>query len=137
MQRAAVDMDTVAEAALGGPTYTADEAHFVEALRAGDELAFVALLDRYQPGMLRLARVSVRDVSVAEEWCRKRGLPSCEGSTASKPALRSSGGFRAFWSTARRRGQRASDAASPSQRSGVLAWTHLTWRHWLVCTPLP
>ena len=58
MQKAAVDMDTAVQ---GGPTYTADEAHLVEALRAGDELAFVALIDRYQPGMLRLARVFVRD----------------------------------------------------------------------------
>ena len=58
MQQAAVDMDTAVQ---GGPTYTADEAHFVEALRAGDELAFVALIDRHQPGMLRLARVFVRD----------------------------------------------------------------------------
>ena len=63
MQRAVVDTDTVAEASRGCPTYTADEAHFVAALRAGDELAFVALIDWYQPGMLRLARMFVRDVS--------------------------------------------------------------------------
>ncbi len=67
MQQAHVDIDAVAEAAHGGPTHTDDETHFIEALRAGDELAFVALIDRYQPGMLRLARVFVRDVSVAEE----------------------------------------------------------------------
>ena len=79
MQRAAVDMDTVAEAARGGPTYTADEAHFVEALRAGDELAFVALIDRYQPGMLRLARVFVRDVSVAEEVVQEAWLAVLRG----------------------------------------------------------
>src|SRR5258708_11058944 len=85
-----MDMDTVAEAARGGPTYTADEAHFVEALRAGDELAFVALIERYQPGMLRLARVFVRDVSVAEEVVQEawlavlRGLHRLEARSALK-----------------------------------------------------
>ena len=76
MQQAAVDMDTAVQ---GGPTYTADEAHFVEALRAGDELAFVALIDRYQPGMLRLARVFVRDVSVAEEVVQEAWLAIVRG----------------------------------------------------------
>ena len=76
MQQAAVDMDTAVQ---GGPTYTADEAHFVEALRAGDELAFVALIDRYQPGMLRLARVFVRDVSVAEEVVQEAWLAVLRG----------------------------------------------------------
>src|SRR5438309_1250259 len=76
MQKAAVDMDTAVQ---GGPTYTADEAHFVEALRAGDELAFVALIDRYQPGMLRLARVFVRDVSVAEEVVQEAWLAVLRG----------------------------------------------------------
>src|SRR2546425_8488492 len=76
MQQAAVDMDTAVQ---GGPTHTADEAHFVEALRAGDELAFVALIDRYQPGMLRLARVFVRDVSVAEEVVQEAWLAVLRG----------------------------------------------------------
>ena len=76
MQQAAVDMDTAVQ---GGPTYTADEAHFVEALRAGDELAFAALIDRYQPGMLRLARVFVRDVSVAEEVVQEAWLAVLRG----------------------------------------------------------
>jgi len=79
MQRAAVDMDTVGEAAPGSPTYTADEAHFVEALRAGDELAFVALIDRYQSGMVRLARVFVRDASVAEEVVQEAWLAVLRG----------------------------------------------------------
>jgi DNA-directed RNA polymerase specialized sigma24 family protein len=67
-------MDTPAEPAWDGPTYTADEAHFVEALRAGDELGFVALIHRYQSGMLRLARVFVRDISVAEEVVQEAWL---------------------------------------------------------------
>src|SRR6202162_4969719 len=79
MQQVAVEMDTVAEAAQVGPTYTADEAHFVAALRAGDELAFVALIDRYQPGMLRLARVFVRDASVAEEVVQEAWLAVLRG----------------------------------------------------------
>src|SRR3984893_15389583 len=79
MQQAAVDMSTGAEAARGGPPDTADEAHFVAALRAGDELAFVALIDRYQPGMLRLARVFVRDASVAEEVVQEAWLAVLHG----------------------------------------------------------
>src|SRR6266851_8238085 len=79
MQRAGVDMDTVAEAARSSPTHTDDETHFIDALRAGDELAFVALIDRYQPGMLRLARVFVRDVSVAEEVVQEAWLAVLRG----------------------------------------------------------
>src|SRR6266851_2851971 len=79
MQQADVDIDGVAEATRGGPTYIPDEAHFVEALRAGDESAFVALIDRYQPGMLRLARVFVRDVSVAEEVVQEAWLAVLRG----------------------------------------------------------
>ena len=72
-------MDTVAQAARGGPTHTDDETLFIEALRAGDELAFIALIDRYQAGLLRLARVFVRDASVAEEVVQEAWLAVLRG----------------------------------------------------------
>jgi hypothetical protein len=43
------------------------ELELVEALRRGDEQAFMTLVDRHGPSMLRLARVYVRDRAVAEE----------------------------------------------------------------------
>lgn len=39
----------------------------VAALRAGDETAFMMLVDRYQPAMLRIARMYVSTRAVAEE----------------------------------------------------------------------
>jgi RNA polymerase sigma-70 factor (ECF subfamily) len=44
-----------------------DEARLLEALRAGDEDAFTALVDRYGASMLRLARTFVGSTSAAEE----------------------------------------------------------------------
>jgi len=79
MQRAAVNMGTLADAARGDPPHTDDETHFIEALRAGDESAFVVLIDRYHAGMLRLARVFVRDVSVAEEVVQDAWLAVVRG----------------------------------------------------------
>ena len=60
-------MDVLTEATGGAARHADDETEFIQALRAGNELAFVALIDRYQPGMLRLARVFVLDGSIAEE----------------------------------------------------------------------
>lgn len=54
-------------------------------LRAGDEAAFNALVDRHGPSMLRVARIYVRDAYVAEEvvqetWLRVlRSLDRFEG----------------------------------------------------------
>ena len=44
-----------------------DESYFIAALRAGDESAFVTLVDRYNDGLFRLAQMFVRDAAVAEE----------------------------------------------------------------------
>ncbi len=44
-----------------------DDALLLEALRAGDERAFLELVDRHQPAMLRLARTFVSSAAVAEE----------------------------------------------------------------------
>ncbi len=44
-----------------------DDIRLVELLRAGDERAFAALIDRYHTVMLRLATVYVRDRAVAQD----------------------------------------------------------------------
>ena len=44
-----------------------DDVRLVELLRAGDERAFAALIDRYHTVMLRLATVYVRDRTVAQD----------------------------------------------------------------------
>ena len=43
------------------------EAALIASLRRGDEAAFMRLVERYQPAMLRLARVYTGDQAVAEE----------------------------------------------------------------------
>ena len=50
------------------PEALADE-QLVAALREGDERAFVALVGRYGPLMLRVASTYVRTPAVAEEVC--------------------------------------------------------------------
>lgn len=58
-------MERIAPAA-GHPSHTGD-ADLVAALRGGSEQAFVALVERHQAALLRLARTFVRDGAVAEE----------------------------------------------------------------------
>jgi RNA polymerase sigma-70 factor, ECF subfamily len=63
----------------------ADEAQLLESLRLGDERAFAALVDELGPTMLRLARLYVRERSVAEEVVQEawlgvlRGIERFEG----------------------------------------------------------
>ena len=49
------------------PAPSEGEAGLLDALRAGDEAAFVMLVERYQAGMIRLAMLYVKDRAVAEE----------------------------------------------------------------------
>ncbi|MBF6592140.1 MAG: sigma-70 family RNA polymerase sigma factor [Ktedonobacterales bacterium] len=71
----------------------ADDLRTAQALRAGDEAAFVALIDRYHVAMLRLALVYVSDRAVAEEvvqdaWIRVlRGIHGYAGRAALKTWL--------------------------------------------------
>src|SRR5437867_8467141 len=100
----------------------AEELSLVEALRAGDEAAFMALVDRYGPSMLRLAMVYVRNRSVAEEVVQEtwlgvlRGIDRFEGRSSLKTWI-----FRILTNTAKTRGQRESrsvpfsSAVDPSQ----------------------
>lgn len=62
-----------------------DERLLIEALHAGDEAAFVELVERYSPSLLRVAMVYVRNRAVAEECVQEtwlgvlRGLDRFEG----------------------------------------------------------
>jgi RNA polymerase sigma-70 factor (ECF subfamily) len=84
-----------------------DEQTLVDALRRGDESAFVALLDRYQPALVRLARLYVRDRAVAEDVVQEtwlavlRGLDGFEGRASLKTWL-----FRILVNRARTRATR-------------------------------
>src|SRR6266568_1345585 len=57
----------------------ADETQFIAALRAGEESAFVELIDRYHAGMVRLAHVFVRDAAIAEEVVQEAWLGVLRG----------------------------------------------------------
>ena len=46
---------------------TLEERRLVDALRAGDESAFMQLVQEYSPGMLRVARMFVSSRAVAED----------------------------------------------------------------------
>lgn len=67
------------------PGPATDDRSLVARLRAGDEAAFLALVDRLQPSMLRVARLYVSTAAVAEEVVQDtwvgllRGLDSFEG----------------------------------------------------------
>ncbi len=56
-----------------------DETQFIAALRAGQEPAFVELIDRYHAGMVRLAQMFVRDAAVAEEVVQEAWLGVLHG----------------------------------------------------------
>jgi RNA polymerase sigma-70 factor (ECF subfamily) len=55
------------------------EAALIDALRRGEEAAFVALLERHHRPLLRLARLYVRDKSTAEEVVQDTWLGVLEG----------------------------------------------------------
>jgi RNA polymerase sigma-70 factor (ECF subfamily) len=56
-----------------------DETQFIAALRAGEESAFVELIDRYHAHMVRLAHVFVRDAAVADEVVQEAWLGVLRG----------------------------------------------------------
>ena len=58
---------------------TGDDRDLVEALRAGDEQAFAALLDGWSGSMLRMARLHVPTDSVAEEVVQETWLAAPTG----------------------------------------------------------
>ena len=69
------------EAVREGGSGLDDEAHLIAALRAGEEPAFVLLVERYQAGMVRIAQMFVRDAAVAEEVVQEAWLAVLRGLT--------------------------------------------------------
>src|SRR5215470_3152936 len=90
-----------------GTVASADDMHMVEALRSGNEAAFVSLLDRHHPSMLRLAMVFVPSQAVAEEVVQEawmgvlQGLKRFEGRSSLKTWI-----FRILTNCAKTRAQR-------------------------------
>ena len=90
----------------GDTPYAADLA-LVERLRAGDEDAFMALVERLQPAMLRVARMFVSTQAVAEECVQEcwlgvlQGLGRFEGRSSLRTWI-----FRILTNIAKTRGQR-------------------------------
>jgi RNA polymerase sigma-70 factor (ECF subfamily) len=91
------------------PTTQASEEdlRLVERLRAGDESAFMMLVERYRPAMLRIARMYVSTAAVAEEVVQDawvgvlRGLDGFQGRSSLRTWI-----FRILVNTAKTRGQR-------------------------------
>lgn len=81
----------------------------VEALRAGDERAFMMLVERCQPAMLRLAMMYVSTRAIAEDVVQEawlgvlKGLDGFEGRSSLRTWI-----FRILVNTAKTRGQRES-----------------------------
>lgn len=84
-----------------------DDLELVERLRSGDEAAFMALVERYQPTMLRIARMYVSTRAVAEEVVQDawlgvlRGLDGFEGRSSLRTWI-----FRILVNIAKTRGKR-------------------------------
>jgi RNA polymerase sigma-70 factor, ECF subfamily len=87
------------------PPARRDDARLIEALRAGDESAFVALVERYQGALVRQALLYVPSRAVAEEvvqdtWVAVvRGIDRFEGRSSLKTWL-----YRILMNVARTRG---------------------------------
>ncbi|HEX6331715.1 MAG TPA: sigma-70 family RNA polymerase sigma factor [Actinomycetota bacterium] len=94
---------------MAGPRTLAssDDLALVERLRAGDERAFMTLVERYQPAMLRIARMYVSTTAVAEEVVQDawlgvlKGLDGFEGRSALRTWI-----FRILVNIAKTRGAR-------------------------------
>jgi RNA polymerase sigma-70 factor (ECF subfamily) len=112
-----------------------DDAGLVERLRAGDESAFVELVRRYQPRMLRLAEATVGSRAVAEEVCQDtwlgvvRGVERFEGRSSFKTWL-----FRILMNRAhasvgkeQRAGRADSDVVERFDASGAWATPPVPW----------
>lgn len=96
-----------------------DEAVLVEALRRGDEAAFMALVDRYHGALVRTAMLYVRDREVAEEVAQEAwigalaGIDRFEGRSALSTWL-----FRIVSNKAKTRGRRESRSVPFSALDG-------------------
>jgi RNA polymerase sigma-70 factor (ECF subfamily) len=85
----------------------ADERALIEALRRGDEAAFMRLVDEYGPMLLRVARMYVPSAAVAEEVVQEtwiavlNGIDRFEGRSSLKTWI-----FRILANIAKTRGER-------------------------------
>src|SRR5436305_15264913 len=85
------------------------DAELAAAVKRGDEEVFAALVDAYSPGLMRMARMFVRDRAVAEEVVQEtwlavlRGIDRFEGRSSLKTWI-----FRILMNTAKTRAQRES-----------------------------
>src|SRR4051795_10321711 len=83
------------------------EAELVDALRRGDEAAFMWLVDEYGPALLRVARMYVPSAAVAEEVLQEtwigvlKGIDRFEGRSSLKTWI-----FRILTNIAKTRGER-------------------------------
>ena len=89
-----------------GPT-SRDDLELVAALRAGDEVAFMMLVEQLQPAMLRIARMYVPSRAVAEEAVQEawvgvlNGLDGFEGRSSLRTWI-----FKILVNIAKTKGQR-------------------------------
>jgi RNA polymerase sigma-70 factor, ECF subfamily len=92
-----------------GPISSSDDLSLAARLRAGDDAAFMTLVEQLQPAMLRVARMYVSTTAVAEEVVQDawlgvlRGLDSFEGRSSLRTWI-----FRILTNIAKTRGQRES-----------------------------
>jgi RNA polymerase sigma-70 factor (ECF subfamily) len=90
-----------------GRAASAEDRRLVEALRQGDEVAFMRLVEAHHKSMLRVARLFVPDEAVAEDVVQEawlgvlRGLDRFEGRSSLKTWI-----FRILTNRAKTRGQR-------------------------------
>jgi RNA polymerase sigma-70 factor (ECF subfamily) len=101
------------------------DGELIDAIKRGDEAAFAAMVDAYSPGLLRMARMFVRDQAVAEEvvqdtWLAVlRGIDRFERRSSLRTWI-----FRILMNTAKTRGQREArsipfTAAAPADEPAV------------------
>jgi RNA polymerase sigma-70 factor (ECF subfamily) len=89
------------------PSAPREDLELVDALRGGDEDAFMRLVERLQPQMLRIARMYVSTAAVAEEVVQEawvgviKGLDGFEGRSSLRTWI-----LRILVNTAKTRGQR-------------------------------
>jgi len=89
------------------PSAPRQDLEFLDALRGGDEDAFMRLVERLQPQMLRIARMYVSTAAVAEEVVQEawvgvlKGLDGFEGRSSLRTWI-----LRILVNTAKTRGQR-------------------------------
>jgi len=111
---------TSSETTVGRGSAADPDAALLAALRAGDERAFAALVDRYGPLLMRIARMHVRTDAAAEDVVQEtwlgvlKGLERFEGRSSLKTWL-----VRIAQNRARSRGERDARSVPLSALAGA------------------